>query len=310
MSHFLEFLKIITVALFAIDEAHCVSQWGHDFRPEYIGLSVLHEQFPTVPRIALTATADGPTRREIIARLKLENASIFTTGFDRPNIRYRVVRKDNAQRQLLRFLQNEHPEDAGIVYCLSRKKVEQTAEWLQLQGWSALPYHAGLDHRIRQQHQERFFREEGIVIVATIAFGMGIDKPNVRFIAHLDLPKSLEAYYQENGRAGRDGLPADAWMTYGLEDVILLRKMLANSEADEAHKRLEQHKLEAMLGYCETTNCRRQILLSYFGDTLEHPCHNCDMCLEPIATFDGTEIAQKALSCIYRTGQRFGVIVF
>lgn len=307
MPHFLEFLKTIPLALFAIDEAHCVSQWGHDFRPEYIGLSVLHEQFPTVPRLALTATADGPTRREIITRLHLENAGIFVTGFDRPNIRYRVVRKDNAQRQLLRFLHNEHPQDAGIIYCLSRKKVEQTAEWLQLQGWSAFPYHAGLDHHIRQQHQERFFREEGVIIVATIAFGMGIDKSNVRFVAHLDLPKSLEAYYQETGRAGRDGLPADAWMTYGLEDVVLLKKILAASEADETHKRLEQHKLEAMLGYCETTACRRQVLLAYFGDTLEQPCGNCDTCLEPVATFDGTEIAQKALSCVYRTGQRFGV---
>ncbi|EIJ41001.1 ATP-dependent DNA helicase RecQ [Beggiatoa alba B18LD] len=305
---FLEFLDSLPLALFAIDEAHCVSQWGHDFRPDYARLSILHERFPHIPRIALTATADKPTRREIISRLGLENAHVFVTGFDRPNIRYRITQKrPPARQQLLSFLNAEHRGDAGIVYCLSRKKVEEVAEFLTVNGWTALPYHAGLSNELRQQHQNRFLREEGIVIVATIAFGMGIDKPNVRFVAHLDLPKSLEAYYQETGRAGRDGLPANAWLAYGLEDVILLRKLLSNSEADEQHKRLEQQKLEALLGYCETTQCRRQVLLAYFGDDLVEPCGNCDSCLEPSATYDGLEVAQKALSCIYRTGQRFGV---
>ncbi|ALG66943.1 DNA helicase RecQ [Beggiatoa leptomitoformis] len=305
---FLDFLETLPLALFAIDEAHCVSQWGHDFRPDYARLSILHERFPSIPRIALTATADMPTRREIISRLGLENAHVFVTGFDRPNIRYHIIQKQSpARKQLLTFLNTEHRGDAGIVYCLSRKKVEETAEFLTVNGRTALPYHAGLSHDIRQHHQNRFLREEGIIIVATIAFGMGIDKPNVRFVAHLDLPKSLEAYYQETGRAGRDGLPANAWLAYGLEDVILLRKLLNSSEADEQHKRLEQQKLEALLGYCETTNCRRQVLLAYFGDELAEPCGNCDACLEPAATYDGLQIAQKALSCIYRTGQRFGV---
>lgn len=304
---FLEFLANTQIALFAIDEAHCVSQWGHDFRPEYVQLSVLHERFPDVPRIALTATADKTTREEIAVRLGLGNARIFVAGFDRPNIRYRVVQKDNPRRQLLQFIDSEHQGDSGIVYCLSRKRVEETAEWLQTQGWTALPYHAGLPTGLRQHHQMRFLREEGIVIVATIAFGMGIDKPNVRFVAHLDLPKSIEAYYQETGRAGRDGLPANAWMAYGLGDVVMLRKMLEGSEADESHKRLEQHKLNAMLGFCEVTTCRRQTLLAYFDDHLPAPCGNCDVCLDPVATWDGTEVVQKALSCIYRTGQRFGV---
>jgi ATP-dependent DNA helicase RecQ len=297
----------IRIALFAIDEAHCVSQWGHDFRVDYLLLSMLHEQFPDIPRIALTATADEKTRQEIILRLKLEQAPLFLSGFDRPNIRYRIVQKQNARQQLIDFILAEHAGDAGIVYCLSRKKVDETAEWLRTKGVNALAYHAGMAGDLRYQHQHRFLMEEGLVIVATIAFGMGIDKPNVRFVAHLDLPKSVEAYYQETGRAGRDGLPANAWMAYGLQDVITLRRMLADSNADEAHKRLEMHKLDAMLALCEQVHCRRQALLNYFGDHLEQPCKNCDTCLETVQTWDGTLVAQQALSCIYRTGQRFGV---
>jgi ATP-dependent DNA helicase RecQ len=303
---FLNLLEQVPLALFAIDEAHCVSQWGHDFRPEYVQLGILQERWPGVPRIALTATADAPTRNEIAARLHLERARIFVASFDRPNIRYRVVEKANPRQQLLRFLRREHPHDAGIVYCLSRRKVEETAAFLQSQGFNALPYHAGLSPELRQANQDRFLREEGVLIVATIAFGMGIDKPDVRFVAHLDLPKSLEAYYQETGRAGRDGLPADAWMTYGLADVVLLRRILEESDAEERFKRIERHKLNAMLGYCETTECRRQVLLHYFGEPLPAPCGNCDTCLEPVETWDGTEAARKALSCAYRTGQRFG----
>jgi ATP-dependent DNA helicase RecQ len=297
----------IRIALFAIDEAHCVSQWGHDFRVDYLQLSMLHEQFPDIPRIALTATADEKTRQEIILRLQLEQAPLFLSGFDRPNIRYRIVQKQNARQQLIDFIHAEHMGDAGIVYCLSRKKVEETAEWLRTKGINALPYHAGMAGDLRQKHQHRFLMQDGQVIVATIAFGMGIDKPNVRFVAHLDLPKSVEAYYQETGRAGRDGLPANAWMAYGLQDVITLRRMLADSNADEAHKRLELHKLDAMLALCEQVHCRRQALLHYFGDHLEQPCNNCDTCLETVQTWDGTLVAQQALSCIYRTGQRFGV---
>jgi ATP-dependent DNA helicase RecQ len=297
----------IPIALFAIDEAHCVSQWGHDFRADYLQLSLLHERFPEIPRIALTATADPKTREEIRRRLGLVEARLFQRGFDRPNIRYRIVQKQNARKQLLDFIRAEHDGDAGIVYCLSRKKVEETADWLQTQGFNALPYHAGMHASERQHNQHRFLMEEGLVIVATIAFGMGIDKPNVRFVAHLDLPKSIEAYYQETGRAGRDGLPADAWMAYGLQDVIMLRRMLADSPADEARKRLELHKLDAMLALCEQVHCRRQALLTYFGDQLDQPCGNCDTCLEPVKTWDGTLAAQQALSCIYRTGQRFGV---
>jgi ATP-dependent DNA helicase RecQ len=297
----------IRIALFAIDEAHCVSQWGHDFRADYLQLSLLHERFPDVPRIALTATADPKTRAEIQRRLGLLDALLFQRGFDRPNIRYRIVQKQNARKQLLDFIRAEHDGDAGIVYCLSRKKVEETADWLQTQGFNALPYHAGMNASERQHNQHRFLMEEGLIIVATIAFGMGIDKPNVRFVAHLDLPKSIEAYYQETGRAGRDGLPADAWMAYGLQDVIMLRRMLADSPADEARKRLELHKLDAMLALCEQVHCRRQVLLTYFGDQLDRPCGNCDTCLEPVKTWDGTLAAQQALSCIYRTGQRFGV---
>ncbi len=295
------------IALFAIDEAHCVSQWGHDFRPEYLQLSVLHERFPAVPRIALTATADQRTRDEIVERLALEQASVFVRGFDRPNIRYSIGPKQNARQQLLRFLNRDHKGDAGIVYCLSRKKVEETAQWLQQQGWNALPYHAGLPADLRAHHQHRFLAEESVVIVATIAFGMGIDKPNVRFVAHLDLPKSIEAYYQETGRAGRDGEPADAWMVYGLQDVIFLRQMLESSDAPDLQKQIERQRLESMLGLCEITSCRRQSLLSYFGEN-EHPaCGNCDTCLNPVETWDGTEAARKALSTVYRTGQRFGV---
>ncbi len=304
---FLSFLDTAQVALFAIDEAHCVSQWGHDFRPEYAQLSVLHERYPHVPRIALTATADGPTRREIIQRLQLQQAKIFISGFDRPNICYRVVEKQRPREQLLAFIRQEHPGEAGIVYCLSRKKVEDIALLLQTNGLNALPYHAGLPPATRQLHQQKFLQEEGLIMVATIAFGMGIDNPNVRFVAHLDLPKSIEAYYQETGRAGRDGQPADAWLAYGLEDVAMLRQLLAKSEGDEQHKRLEQHKLDALLGYCEITTCRRQALLAYFEDNLAQPCGNCDICLEPPKIWDASEAARKALSCIHRTGQKFGV---
>ena len=303
----LELLAESSIALFAIDEAHCVSQWGHDFRPEYLGLAELAVRFPHVPRVALTATADAPTRREIRARLALEDARVFVGGFDRPNIRYQIKAKDNPRQQLLAFLEGEHRGDAGIVYCLSRRSVDETANWLRERGWPTLPYHAGLSDADRRRHQERFISEEGVIIVATIAFGMGIDKPNVRFVAHMDLPKSIEAYYQETGRAGRDGLPADAWMVYGLTDVIRLRQMLEASEADEQHKRVERSKLEAVLGYCEVTGCRRQVLLSYFDEVMETPCGNCDTCLQPIDAWDGTEAARKALSCVYRTGQRFGV---
>lgn len=303
----LSLLNQLEIALFAIDEAHCVSQWGHDFRADYLQLSILQENFPRVPRIALTATADEKTRQEIIHRLGLEQANIYISGFDRPNIRYRIVQKQSPKEQLFDFIQTEHRGDAGIVYCLSRKKVEETAHWLQNQGITALPYHAGLDNAIRKKHQHRFLMEEGLVIVATIAFGMGIDKPNVRFVAHLDLPKSIEGYYQETGRAGRDGLPANAWMAYGLQDVIMLQQLLAGSNADESHKRIEYHKLDAMLALCEQVSCRRQALLGYFGERMETACGNCDTCLEPVETWDGSLVAQQALSCIYRTGQRFGV---
>ncbi len=303
----LSLLHQIDIALFAIDEAHCVSQWGHDFRPEYIQLSLLHEQFPQVPRIALTATADESTRNEIISRLDLVNARLFISSFDRPNIRYRVTQKNNARRQLLSFINTEHAGDAGIVYCLSRKKVNETAHWLNEQGIEALPYHAGLSAQVREKHQEQFIRQDGIVIVATVAFGMGIDKPDVRYVAHLDLPKSIESYYQETGRAGRDGLAADAWMVYGLQDVIMLRQMLSSSEANEQIKQLEQRKLEAMLGFCEVISCRRASLLGYFGEQQDEDCGNCDNCLEPVESWEGTTEAQKALSCVFRTGQRFGV---
>ncbi|WP_164963536.1 DNA helicase RecQ [Rubrivivax sp. JA1026] len=309
------------LALFAIDEAHCVSQWGHDFREEYLGLSALHERFPQVPRMALTATADAHTREDIVARLKLEDARRFVSSFDRPNIRYTIVEKDEPKRQLLRFLRDEHEGDAGIVYCQSRKKVEDTAAWLSDEGIPALPYHAGLDAETRRRHQDRFLREDGLVMVATIAFGMGIDKPDVRFVAHLDLPKNIEAYYQETGRAGRDGLPADAWMTYGLADVVNQRRMIDDGEADEEFKHLQRGKLDALLALAEAHDCRRVRLLGYFGERYgegdEHAgavprlrCGNCDNCLAPPATWDATEAARKALSCVYRFrqqgGQRFG----
>ena len=311
MSGFLALLEDIEngagIALFAIDEVHCVSQWGHDFRPEYRKLTVLHERFPNVPRIALTATADAPTRAEIIERLQLENARQFVSSFDRPNIKYRVTQKANAKAQLEAFLEAEHANDAGIIYCLSRRKVEETADWLKQRGWDALPYHAGLDANIRNQNQRRFLREEGVIMVATVAFGMGIDKPNVRFVAHLDIPKSMEGYYQETGRAGRDGLPANAWMTYGLGDVVSMRQMLDKGDAPEERKMVERQKLDALLGFCESTNCRRQTLLRYFGEQHAGDCGQCDNCLEPVDTWDATQAAQMALSCVYRTGQRFGV---
>ena len=293
------------LALFAIDEAHCVSQWGHDFRPEYLQLSALHERYPNVPRIALTATADQATRNEMLARLGLNDARVFLSSFDRPNIRYTVVEKDNARKQLLGFLAGRKGQ-AGIVYCLSRKKVEETAEWLTAQGYPALPYHAGLPAEERAANQRRFLREEGLVICATIAFGMGIDKPDVRFVAHLDLPKSIEAYYQETGRAGRDGEPSDAWMAYGMQDVALQHARIAESGAGESQKVLEAQRLTALLAYCEAPRCRRQVLLAYFGEE-RGPCGNCDVCDNPPEFWDGTEAAQMALSAIYRTGMRFGV---
>ncbi|PRH83459.1 DNA helicase RecQ [Arenimonas caeni] len=303
---FLSLLDRSRIALFAIDEAHCVSQWGHDFRPEYRQLDVLHARWPAVPRIALTATADHPTRREIAERLGLQDAPWFVTSFDRPNIRYRVVLKDDARRQLLDFL-GDHRGQAGIVYCLSRRKVEETADYLASHGIEALPYHAGLDAGVRAANQRRFIRGEGVVMVATIAFGMGIDKPDVRFVAHLDLPKSVEGYYQETGRAGRDGDPAEAWLCYGLGDVVTLGQMIAQSGAPEERQWVERRKLDALLGYCESTGCRRQLLLAAFGEQHAGNCGNCDNCLDPPRTWDGTVAAQKALSCVYRTGQRFGV---
>jgi ATP-dependent DNA helicase RecQ len=294
------------LTLFAIDEAHCVAQWGHDFRADYLKLDILQRAFPHVPRIALTATADVRTRAEIISRLGLENARQFISGFDRPNIQYRIQQKDNPRLQLLRFLREEQSGNAGIVYCLSRNKVEQTAAWLNDEGFNALPYHAGLSSQVRAQNQQRFLREEGLIMVATIAFGMGIDKPDVRFVAHLDLPKSIEAYYQETGRAGRDGEPATALLLYGLDDVVKLRQMMAGSEGNEEFKRQEQQRLQSMLGLCEITSCRRQSLLRYFGDQLDEPCGNCDCCLQPADTWDASEAVRMALSCVYRTGQRFG----
>jgi ATP-dependent DNA helicase RecQ len=308
---FLELLESSKIALFAIDEAHCVSEWGHDFRPEYIQLSVLHQRWPAVPRIALTATADVATRAEIVKRLALTGARLFVSSFDRPNIRYRIVEKAAARNQLLDFLRGEHPGEAGIVYCLSRAKVDQTAAFLMSEGITALPYHAGMDAAARRKNQSRFSREDGVVIVATIAFGMGIDKPDVRFVAHLDLPKSIEGYYQETGRAGRDGLAADAWLTYGLQDVVQLRRMIDASDAAESYKRVCGAKLDAMLGLCETSECRRVRLLAYFGEA-SGACGNCDNCLAPPQVWDGTVAAQKVLSCVYRLwrerSQRFGTV--
>ena len=304
---FLSLLSQSKIALFAIDEAHCVSQWGHDFRPEYRELTILHERFPDIPRIALTATADAPTRREIIERLSLAGAKQFVSSFDRPNICYSITQKTDAKNQLLDFLA-DHRNEAGIVYCLSRKKVEATADWLCGRGFTALPYHAGLEAAIRATHQKRFLREDGIIIVATIAFGMGIDKPDVRFVAHLDLPKSVESYYQETGRAGRDGQPANAWLAYGLSDVVSLSQMIENSDSSQDRKRLEKQKLDALLGFCETIQCRRQTLLHYFGESYANSCGNCDNCIDPPKTWNGTVSAQKALSCVFRTGQRFGAV--
>ena len=310
------------LSLFAIDEAHCVSQWGHDFREEYLGLSVLHERFAGVPRLALTATADAHTRADIVMRLQLEDAQTFISSFDRPNIRYTIVEKDEPRRQLLRFLSDEHDgpdgHDSGIVYCQTRKKVEETAAWLAGEGLNALPYHAGLDAGVRRRHQDRFLREDGIVMVATIAFGMGIDKPDVRFVAHLDLPKNIEGYYQETGRAGRDGAPANAWMAYGLADVVNQRRMIDESEAEEDFKRLQRGKLDALLALAEAHDCRRVRLLEYFGEIYAGPpgpngpslaatCGNCDNCLQPPATWDATEASRKALSCIYRFQQHGGM---
>ncbi len=307
MPRMLALLDAADIALFAIDEAHCVSQWGHDFRKEYMGLSILSERFPNVPRIALTATADERTRVEIANNLQLTKAAHFVSSFDRPNIRYTVGEPQNAKEAMLAFLDANHVDEAGIVYCLSRKKVEQTAQWLNDNGRNAVAYHAGLPASTRELNQKRFLREDALIVVATIAFGMGIDKPDVRFVVHLNLPKSIEAYYQETGRAGRDGLPSNAWMAYGLQDVINLRSMMAQSDADEQHKRVENQKLETMLGLAELTTCRRQSLLSYFGDVLDEPCGNCDNCLDPPQTWDATDASRKALSCVYRTGQRFGV---
>ncbi|HZF97589.1 MAG TPA: DNA helicase RecQ, partial [Pseudoxanthomonas sp.] len=303
---FLSLLDRAPLALFAIDEAHCVSQWGHDFRREYRELTVLHERWPQVPRIALTATADPPTQREIAERLQLDQAHRFVSSFDRPNIRYTVVQKDNGRRQLLDFL-GGHRGEAGIVYCLSRRKVEQTADFLAGQGFNALPYHAGLEPQVRARNQAAFVRSEEMVIAATVAFGMGIDKPDVRFVAHVDLPKSLEGYYQETGRAGRDGEPAEAWLSYGMGDMVLLKQMIEQSEAGEERKQLERRKLDQLLGYCESMQCRRQVLLAGFGESYPRACGNCDNCLQPAASWDATLAAQKALSCVYRSGQRFGV---
>src|ERR1700761_5282503 len=301
----LDLLSSCELALFAIDEAHCVSQWGHDFRPEYIRLAVLAERFPGVPRIALTATADALTRKEIVQRLHLENAREFVSSFDRPNIRYRINEKISARKQLLSFIKTEHPGDAGIVYCLSRNTVDETAEFLAGNGIDALPYHAGLDSSTREANQNRFIGEDGVVMVATIAFGMGIDKPDVRFVAHIDLPKSIEGYYQETGRAGRDGLPADAWMVYGLADVVQQRWMIEQSEGAAAYKRVISSKLDAILGLCESTACRRVTLLDYFDETSK-PCDNCDNCLNPPQQWDGTEAARKLMSCIFRCEQASG----
>lgn len=303
----LSLLKRCKISLFAIDEAHCVSQWGHDFRPEYQRLSVLPDRFPEVPRIALTATADKRTRQEIIQQLRLDNAGIYVNSFDRPNITYTISEDQNGRERLYQFIQNKHQGKSGIVYCLSRKKVESTAEWLSDKGLNALPYHAGLGVEVRSTNQRRFLREEGIIIVATIAFGMGIDKPNVRFVAHLSLPKNIEAYYQETGRAGRDGGAADAWMSYGLQDVIFLRQMMQDSNGSDDYKRRINQKLDSMLTLCELASCRRQAILSYFDEEMTEPCGNCDNCLNPPETWDATVEAQKALSTVYRTGQSFGV---
>jgi ATP-dependent DNA helicase RecQ len=303
---FLDLLQDCRISLFAIDEAHCVSQWGHDFRPEYLRLSVLAQRFPTVPRIAVTATADRATRRDILERLELDRARVFVASFDRPNIQYRIASKIAERRQLKDFLAEQDRGATGIVYCLSRGRTETIAEWLRDQGYDAIPYHAGLDPEVRMRALERFVRDDGVIVVATIAFGLGINRPDVRFVAHLDLPKSLEAYYQETGRAGRDGEPSVAWMIYGAEDIAKIRNFIEGSEASDEQKRVERRKLDALLGFCETAECRRQVLLRYFDEERAEPCGNCDRCLTPVESYDGTVDAQKLLSAIYRTGQRFG----
>jgi ATP-dependent DNA helicase RecQ len=303
---FIHLLEQVEPTLFAIDEVHCMSKWGHDFRPDYLELASICERLPHVPCIAVTATADTQTQADILQRLDLPEASLFVTGFDRPNICYRVVVKRSGKKQLARFLRNNHAGNAGIVYCLSRKKTEKTAAWLSDRGFDAVPYHAGLSADRRREHQSRFLREEGLIVVATVAFGMGIDKPDVRFVAHLDLPKSLEAYYQETGRAGRDGQPADAWMAYRYGDVVRMRQIMDDGTENDRHQWTQHHKLNAMLGYCETTDCRRKVLLNYFGEETDDGCGNCDICLNPVETWDGTVAAQKVLSCVARTGQRFG----
>lgn len=306
MDDFQRLIDNAKIALFAIDEAHCMSQWGHDFRPHYAQLSQLAERFPRIPRIALTATADAPTRRDIVNFLQLQDGGSFVSGFDRPNIHYTIAVKDSAKQQILAFIKNNHAKDSGIVYCLSRQSVEDTAAWLCEEGFKALPYHAGLSAEVRAKNQQKFLREERIIMVATIAFGMGIDKPDVRFVAHMNIPKNIEAYYQETGRAGRDGLPSNAFMVYGLNDSAMQRNFIEQSNASDQQKRIEHQKLNALLGLCEAAHCRRQVILEYFGDKAK-PCGNCDTCQNPPETFDGTIAAQKALSCVYRTGQRFGV---
>ncbi|MFT7433888.1 MAG: ATP-dependent DNA helicase RecQ [Alphaproteobacteria bacterium] len=306
MPEFLNFLEQCKISLFAIDEAHCMSQWGHDFRPDYAALSLLVERFPQVPRIALTATADEPTRHDIIQCLDLNDGRIFIDGFDRPNINYSIVNRDNPKQQLWDFITENHDGHSGIIYCTSRKKVKELSDWLQEKGLNAHPYHAGLSSEIRSENQKRFLREEKVIIVATIAFGMGIDKPDVRFVVHMNIPKNIEAYYQETGRAGRDGQPANAYMIYGIDDAASQRGWINNGDASDAQKRIEHQKLDALLGLCEAANCRRQIILKYFGDN-SNPCGNCDTCLTKPKVFDGTIPTQKALSCVYKTGQRFGV---